>query len=174
MKILLFTILGLVGLTAVGASIYIMKGPKTPPPQVVEADSTTPPSQPPPAPPPPPVPSPDVADQNPPPAQTSMTPPPPGPDNGQPQGPGGRGARMQQIYDQLGLTDAQKQQIAQIRQTVTDRQQRREAIRNVMTPEQQTQFDQLRAQLRNNRGGGNRQDGNTAPPPPTPPPAQGT
>jgi Spy/CpxP family protein refolding chaperone len=84
---------------------------------------------------------------------------------------------MQRMFDQLGLTDAQKQQIAQIRQTVTDRQQRREAIRNVLTPEQQAKWEQLRAQFRTNSGGGPGGDNNTngvqggnGAPAPAPPP----
>jgi hypothetical protein len=101
---------------------------------------------------------------------------------------------MQRFYDQLGLTQSQKDQIAQIRQTVTDRQQRRDAIRNVLTPDQQTKWDQMRAQFRNNRGGGgggfnnnnpggpgpgpgtdNGQGGTPAPAPAsTPPPTPGT
>ncbi len=57
----------------------------------------------------------------------------------------GPGGHMRAIFAQLGLTDAQKMQIAQIRQTTTDRQQRRAAIMNVLTPDQRTKFQQLRA-----------------------------
>ncbi len=77
------------------------------------------------------------------------------PDQGQHGGPGGdgqRGQRMQQMFAQLGLTDAQKQQIKQIRQSTTDRQQRREAIMKILTPEQQAKFQELRQQM----GGGHR------------------
>ncbi len=91
--------------------------------------------------------------------------------NGQPGGGGqggGRGAGMQRMFDQLGLTDDQKQQIAQIRQTVTDRQERRDAIQKVLTPEQQAKWQEMRKQFRNNRGGGNggggQGGGNGAPP----------
>lgn len=147
-------IVALVGITGVGAAIYVMKG-KSSENQIAVTDTNPLPHQVAPTPPPPAPP--ETTDQSPPPAQTAMTPPTPpgnGYNNGQP-GQGGRGAGMQRMFDQLGLTDAQKQQIAQIRQTITDRQQRRDAIRNVLTPEQQTQWDQLRAQFRNNRGGGN-------------------
>jgi Spy/CpxP family protein refolding chaperone len=49
------------------------------------------------------------------------------------------------ILAQLGLTPAQEQQIAQIRQTVSDRTQRHQAIFNVLTPAQRTKFLALRA-----------------------------
>ncbi len=186
-SLLPFLIIGLVGLTAVGGAIYVMKGSApAPTPPVATTEAAPPPSQPA-ATPPPLTPAPDTADQSPPPPQTAMTTPPPtpGPGNGQP-GQGGRGAGMQRMYDQLGLTDAQKQQIAQIRaDTTLDRNARREAIRNVMTPAQQAQMDQLREQMRaqfgnrggggnrggdnNNGGGGNGQGGNAAPAPATAP-----
>jgi len=75
--------------------------------------------------------------------------------NGRPQG---GGQRMQQMMAQLGLTPEQQQQIQQIRATITDRQQRRDAIMQVLTPDQQAKFQQLRAQMRaqwgNRQGGG--------------------
>jgi len=59
--------------------------------------------------------------------------------------------RMAEMATTLGLTDAQKQQIEQIRKTTTDRDQRRAAIKAILTPEQQAKMDQMRAQ-RGNRG----------------------
>jgi Spy/CpxP family protein refolding chaperone len=56
------------------------------------------------------------------------------------------GAHLRGLLSQLDLTDAQRLQIAQIRQTMTDRQQRHEAILNILTPDQRTRFEQLRAQ----------------------------
>lgn len=67
------------------------------------------------------------------------------------------GGRMRFILGQLNLTDAQKMQIAQIRQNTTDHQQRRAAIMNVLTPEQRAKFQQLRTAA-------------GAPPPPAPAP----
>jgi Spy/CpxP family protein refolding chaperone len=80
---------------------------------------------------------------------------------------------MQQILSQLNLTDAQKQQIDQIRQTVTDRRERHEEIMKVLTPDQQAKFEQLRPR-RYNGGGGGAPDSATTPTPapaPSPPPA---
>jgi len=185
-SLLPFIIVGVVGITAVGASIYVMKGSGTAPqPQVTATDQAPPPSHPAPTP-PLPLPS-ETTDQSPPPTQVTVT--TPAPSNAQPPGPGqgGRGAGMQRMFDQLGLNDAQRQQIAQIRaNTALTREQRRDEIRNVLTPEQQTQFDQIRAQMRQNwgnrRGGGpggpgdnngNGQGGNPAPTPAPTPPAPG-
>jgi Spy/CpxP family protein refolding chaperone len=177
MKILPFIIIGLVGLTALGASIYIMKSP-APHPQVAETTVAPLPTPPPPS--HPFASPPETTDQNTPPAQTTMASPPTNSGYGQPLMPGQGNGHMQRFFDQLGLSDAQKQQIAQIRQTVTDRQQRRDAIRAVLTPDQQAKFDQMRAQFRNNRGGGgpgaggpagdNGQQGGNPTPPPSPAP----
>jgi Spy/CpxP family protein refolding chaperone len=52
---------------------------------------------------------------------------------------------MREILDQLNLTDAQRQRIGQIRQTVSGRTQRRQAIFNVLTAGQRVKFQQLRA-----------------------------
>jgi Spy/CpxP family protein refolding chaperone len=57
--------------------------------------------------------------------------------------------RIDRELAQLGLSDAQAQQIAQIRQTITDRPQRHEAIMKVLTPDQQTKWQQLREADRN-------------------------
>ena len=71
------------------------------------------------------------------------------------QGQNGRGQqRMQQMIAQLGLTPDQQQQIQQIRATITDRQERREAIMKVLTPDQQVKYQQMRGQGRNRGGGG--------------------
>jgi len=174
-------VIALVGITAVGATVYVMKGSSTP--AVVTAPAPTTPalSAPTPLPPAPATETPGT------PAPTTATlTPTPGND---PQNPGmsaERQQRMQQFLDrmaqQLNLTDAQKQQIAQIRaNTALDRQQRREAMRNVLTPDQQAQWEQMRAQMRNRRGGGQGGPGgpgggqNAAPAPATTPaPAPGT
>ena len=50
------------------------------------------------------------------------------------------------ILAQLDLTEAQEQQIDQIRQTVSDREQRHQAILNVLTSAQRAKFLELRAQ----------------------------
>jgi len=69
-------------------------------------------------------------------------------------GANGGGQHMQQMFAQLDLTDAQKQQLNQIRQTVTDRKQRREQIMNVLTPDQRAKFEQLRAEHKKGGGAG--------------------
>jgi Spy/CpxP family protein refolding chaperone len=48
--------------------------------------------------------------------------------------------------DELDLTDAQKQRIAELRQSLTDRRERREAVLNVLTPEQRTRLKELRGE----------------------------
>jgi Spy/CpxP family protein refolding chaperone len=53
---------------------------------------------------------------------------------------------MREILAQLNLTDFQRRQIEQIRQTVNDRGQRRQAIFNVLTADQRVKFKQLRSQ----------------------------
>jgi Spy/CpxP family protein refolding chaperone len=53
------------------------------------------------------------------------------------------------MMTQLGLTDAQKDQIKQIRATVADRQQRHQQIMSVLTPEQKTKLQELRQEHRN-------------------------
>jgi Spy/CpxP family protein refolding chaperone len=53
---------------------------------------------------------------------------------------------MREILAQLNLTDSQRRQIEQIRQTVSDRDQRRQAIFNVLTADQRVKFQQLRDQ----------------------------
>lgn len=74
-------------------------------------------------------------------------------DQGSASSPNGqRGQHMRQMFAQLGLTDAQKQQIQQIRQTVTDRQQRREQIMSVLTPDQRAKLEQLRAEHKGGLG----------------------
>ena len=52
--------------------------------------------------------------------------------------------RIKQAFAQLGLTDAQKEQIKQIRASVTDRKERREEILNVLTPDQKAKLRELR------------------------------
>jgi Spy/CpxP family protein refolding chaperone len=53
---------------------------------------------------------------------------------------------LHEILVQLDLTDAQQRQIDQIRQTTSDRTQRRQAIFNILTPGQRARFQELRAQ----------------------------
>jgi Spy/CpxP family protein refolding chaperone len=48
--------------------------------------------------------------------------------------------RIKEAFAQLDLTDAQKEQIRQIRTTVTDRKERFEAILNVLTPDQKAKL----------------------------------
>ncbi len=67
---------------------------------------------------------------------------------------GGRGGGGQQILSQLDLTSDQKQQIAEIRSTITDRKARHDAMMNVLTPDQQAKYEELRAQMRAQWGGG--------------------
>jgi len=77
--------------------------------------------------------------------------------SGNPPGQGahkGNGKRMQQIFAQLGLSADQQKQIDQIRATITDHKQRREAIMQVLTPDQQAKFQQLRAQMQAQHGKG--------------------
>ena len=69
--------------------------------------------------------------------------------NGRRHGGGG-----QRLFSQLGLSADQQKQIQQIRSTITDRQQRRDAIMKVLTPDQQAKLQQLRAQMRGQRSGG--------------------
>ena len=75
-----------------------------------------------------------------------------------------RQQRMQQMATELGLSDAQKQQMQDIRKNITDREQRRAAIMAILTPEQQTKMEQMRAQ-RQNRGGNGEAPGAQSPPP---------
>lgn len=56
--------------------------------------------------------------------------------------------RMRRAFALLGLTDAQQQQIEQIRQTVSDRIQRRAAIIKVLSPEQRSEWEQMRSTQR--------------------------
>jgi Spy/CpxP family protein refolding chaperone len=58
----------------------------------------------------------------------------------------GQGQRMEQwkeAFAKLDLSEAQKQQIEQIRSTVTDRKERREQIMAVLTPEQKRKLMQM-------------------------------
>jgi Spy/CpxP family protein refolding chaperone len=58
----------------------------------------------------------------------------------------GPGAQFQEILVQLHLTDQQWEQVGQIRQTISDRDQRHQAIFHLLTPAQRAQFQQLRAE----------------------------
>jgi Spy/CpxP family protein refolding chaperone len=62
--------------------------------------------------------------------------------------------RMKAIFAQLNLTDDQKQQIREIRQTVTDPAQRHQEVMAVLTPDQKEKLKELFQQNRNNNGGG--------------------
>jgi Spy/CpxP family protein refolding chaperone len=68
--------------------------------------------------------------------------------------PTARQLRIQRAFAELGLTDSQKQQIAQIRQTILDRQQRHEAIMNVLSPEQRAKWLEIRNSNRAGSGSG--------------------
>jgi Spy/CpxP family protein refolding chaperone len=65
------------------------------------------------------------------------------------QGQDQRMAKWKAAFDQLDLTDAQKNQIKQIRSSVTDKQQRRQQIMAVLTPEQKQRLFQM---IKDNRG----------------------
>jgi len=56
--------------------------------------------------------------------------------------------RFKEAFAQLGLTDAQKDQIKQIRASVTDRKERREQIVNVLTADQKAKLHELIRQHR--------------------------
>src|SRR5580658_4523065 len=62
--------------------------------------------------------------------------------------PGQRLQRIKEVFAQLNLTDEQKQQIKQIRQTVTDKTQRRQQIMAVLTPDQKQKLRQFFQQYR--------------------------
>jgi Spy/CpxP family protein refolding chaperone len=72
---------------------------------------------------------------------------------------GRRLERFKQAFAQLGLTDAQKEQIKQIRASVTDRKERREQIMNVLTPDQKAKLRELIEAHRNGAPSG---DGTSA------------
>jgi Spy/CpxP family protein refolding chaperone len=70
-------------------------------------------------------------------------------------GGGGQAEKLQHLKDamaQLDLTDTQKQQIKQIRATVTDKTQRRQQVMAVLTPEQKQKLIQILMQYRNSGG----------------------
>jgi len=54
-----------------------------------------------------------------------------------------RREKMKEAFQQLDLTDAQKQQMAQIRQNVTDPKERRQQIIAVLTPDQKAKLVEL-------------------------------
>jgi Spy/CpxP family protein refolding chaperone len=56
---------------------------------------------------------------------------------------GERFEKFKELVAQLNLTDAQKDQIKQIRATVTDRKERRQQIMAVLTPEQKAKLKEL-------------------------------
>jgi len=62
-----------------------------------------------------------------------------------------RVARWKAAFAELDLTDDQKAQIKHIRWTVTDRQERRQQILAVLTPEQKAKLKQM---IREHRNGG--------------------
>jgi len=64
-----------------------------------------------------------------------------------------RRERIKEAFAQLNLTDEQKQQIKQIRQTVSDKTQRRQQIMAVLTLDQKQKLRQFFQQYRNNGGG---------------------
>jgi Spy/CpxP family protein refolding chaperone len=161
MKTISFPVLLVAALVAIGGGglIYALTAHfNAEPPKPVVIDVPPPPT---PAPAPVPVtevttPSPDTAPA--PEASTNVSADaPPQPPVTNPQGnPGqnGRGQHMQQMFAQLGLSADQQQQIQQIRSSITDRQQRHDAIMKVLTPDQQSKLQALRAQWGNRQGGG--------------------
>ena len=66
---------------------------------------------------------------------------------------GQREERWKAAIAALDLTDAQKDQIKQIRNTVTDRKERRQQIMAVLTPEQKQKLMQMFQQYRESHGG---------------------
>jgi Spy/CpxP family protein refolding chaperone len=62
--------------------------------------------------------------------------------------------RFKAAIEQLNLTDAQKDQIKQIRASVTDRKERREQIMNVLTPDQKAKLRDMIMAHRNNAQAG--------------------
>jgi Spy/CpxP family protein refolding chaperone len=77
------------------------------------------------------------------------------------EGQGERFEKLKAALAQLDLSDAQKEQIKQIRATVTDRKERRQEIFAVLTPEQRTKLWQMIQEHRNQTQGG---EGATAAP----------
>ena len=65
---------------------------------------------------------------------------------------GGRLARLKAAFAELNLTDDQKAQIKHIRWTVTDRQERRQQILAVLTPDQKAKLKQMIQEHRNSGG----------------------
>ena len=66
-----------------------------------------------------------------------------------------QGARLERLkvaLAELNLTDDQKAQIKHIRWTVTDREERRQQILAVLTPEQKAKLKQMIQEHRNNSG----------------------
>jgi len=57
--------------------------------------------------------------------------------------------RIKEAFAELGLTDAQKAQIKQIRTTVTDRKERCQEIMAVLTPEQKAKLRETIEEYRN-------------------------
>lgn len=62
--------------------------------------------------------------------------------------------RMKEVFAQLDLTPEQKQQIRQIRLTVTDKVQRRQEVMAVLTADQKEKLRQILQQYRANGGDG--------------------
>jgi Spy/CpxP family protein refolding chaperone len=57
--------------------------------------------------------------------------------------------RLKQALTELGLTDAQMEQIKQIRASVTDRKERRQEILSVLTPDQKAKLRELIQERKN-------------------------
>jgi len=66
--------------------------------------------------------------------------------------------RVREALAQLDLSDAQKEQIKQIRSSVTDRQERRQQIMAVLTEEQKAKLRQLIQEHRNGAAAGSSSD----------------
>jgi Spy/CpxP family protein refolding chaperone len=62
---------------------------------------------------------------------------------------GQRFERLKPALAELGLTDAQKEQIQQIRASVTDRKERRQEILSVLTPDQKAKLREVIQERRN-------------------------
>jgi Spy/CpxP family protein refolding chaperone len=66
----------------------------------------------------------------------------------------GQGHHFRAILAQLDLTEAQKEQIKQIRATVTDRKERHQQVLAVLTPEQKAKLRELIQTYRSGSQGG--------------------
>jgi Spy/CpxP family protein refolding chaperone len=90
-------------------------------------------------------------------AQESTASSPTAPDTGATTSGAGQGQRKERLkaaLAQLDLSDSQKQQIQQIRSTVTDRKERRQQIMAVLTPDQKAKLVAMWQAHKNGAQGG--------------------